>query len=187
MQETSTEINEALPENPSVETPTAQETVADTASNPGTQDAANADLAAQVAEMRDKWLRLNAEFDNFRRRTAKERVDLVATASEKLMVELLPVLDDMERARKSLHDSQDIAAIKEGLELVFGKFAKVLERQGLKAMEHADGVFDADLHEAITQIPVPDDAQKGRIVDVIEKGYYLHEKPIRYAKVVLGA
>jgi len=144
-------------------------------------------LTAELAEARDKYLRLYSEFDNYRRRTAKERLDLMQTAGEKIISELIPVLDDFERAVKSA-DSKDEAAVLEGLTLISQKFEKTLQNQGLKEMETPEGTeFDSDIHEAITQIPAPKNKLKGKIVDTIEKGYYLGEKVIRFAKVVTGS
>lgn len=145
-------------------------------------------LKAELEEAKDKYLRLYSEFDNFRRRTAKERLDLVKTANEELMVNLLSVADDFDRASKAMKEQEDVKAVKQGVELIHHKFFKVLEQKGLKPMGDLKGEpFDADIHEAITQIPAPEDKLKGKIVDVIENGYYLNDKVIRYAKVVIGA
>ncbi|RIJ42961.1 nucleotide exchange factor GrpE [Pontibacter oryzae] len=144
--------------------------------------------AIELAEMKDKFVRLMAEFENFRRRTAKERLELAKTASQDVMTELLPVLDDMERARQSMETSKDLDVMLQGLELVFHKLKHVTHQKGLKPMETKAGDdFDSELHEAVTQIPAPSEELKGKIVDVIEKGYTLNEKVIRFAKVVIGA
>jgi molecular chaperone GrpE len=144
-------------------------------------------LTADLAESKDKYLRLYSEFDNYRRRTSKEKLELMLTAGENIISELLPVLDDFERAGKSA-DSKDEAGVLEGLNLISQKFEKTLQNQGLKVMETPEGTdFDPDLHEAITQIPAPKNKLKGKIVDTIEKGYYLGEKVIRFAKVVTGS
>ncbi|MCF6353211.1 MAG: nucleotide exchange factor GrpE [Cyclobacteriaceae bacterium] len=144
-------------------------------------------LTADLAESKDKYLRLYSEFDNYRRRTAKERLDLMQTAGEGILSELIPVLDDFERAVKSA-DSKDEKSVLEGLTLISQKFEKTLQNQGLKAMETPVGTaFDPDIHEAITQIPASKKKLKGKIVDTIEKGYYLGEKVIRFAKVVTGS
>ncbi|PTX17971.1 molecular chaperone GrpE [Pontibacter mucosus] len=144
--------------------------------------------AAELAEMKDKFIRLMAEFENFRRRTAKERLDLIKTAAEDVMTDLLPVLDDMDRASQSVESAKDVEAVAQGLELVFHKLKSVTIQKGLKPMETKAGdEFDSDLHEAVTQIPAPSEELKGKIVDVIEKGYTLNEKVIRFAKVVIGA
>ncbi|OKL41921.1 nucleotide exchange factor GrpE [Pontibacter flavimaris] len=144
--------------------------------------------AAELAEMKDKFVRLMAEFENFRRRTAKERLELTKTASEDVMTELLPVLDDMERARQAMEESKNLDTMLQGLELVFHKLKLVTLQKGLKAMETKAGDdFDSDFHEAVTQTPAPSEELKGKIVDIIEKGYTLNEKVIRFAKVVIGA
>ncbi|MCX2739666.1 nucleotide exchange factor GrpE [Pontibacter anaerobius] len=144
--------------------------------------------AAELAEMKDKFVRLMAEFENFRRRTAKERLELIKTANQDTMSELLPVLDDMERARQSMETTKDVDTMLQGLELVFHKLKHVTLQKGLKPMDTKAGDdFDSDMHEAITQIPAPSEELKGKIVDVIEKGYTLNEKVIRFAKVVIGA
>ncbi|WP_299756790.1 nucleotide exchange factor GrpE [uncultured Pontibacter sp.] len=146
------------------------------------------DTAIQLAEMKDKFVRLMAEFENFRRRTAKERLELIKTANQDTMSELLPVLDDMERARQSMEATKDLDNMLQGLELVFHKLKHVTMQKGLKPMETKAGdAFDSELHEAVTQIPAPSEELKGKIVDVIEKGYTLNEKVIRFAKVVIGA
>lgn len=143
---------------------------------------------AELAEMKDKYIRLMAEFENFRRRTAKERIELSKTATQDLMGDLLPVLDDMERAKRSIESAKNTDAVVEGLELVFHKLQNVTQQKGLKAMEiEAGDNFDSDLHEAVTQIPAPSEDLKGKIVDVIEKGYTLNDKVIRFAKVIIGA
>ena len=140
----------------------------------------------ELSEMKDKYLRLYSEFDNFRRRTSKERLDLIKTANEDMMAALLPVMDDLERAKMAMENATDVNAMKEGLELVFGKLTNVLQQKGLKPMQAKGQPFDADIHEAITQTPAGDE-MKGKVVDEIEKGYYLNDKVIRFAKVVIGA
>lgn len=145
-------------------------------------------LKAELGEAKDKYLRLYSEFENFRRRNAKERIDLVKTASSDLMSELLPTIDDFDRANQANQDQTDIDAIKEGFDLIYNKLYKTLEAKGLKLMETEKGTeFDADLHEAVTQFPVEEDDLKGKIIDTVEKGYYLGDKVIRFAKVVIGA
>ena len=142
-------------------------------------------LQAELAESKDKYLRLYSEFENFRRRTAKERLELIQSANEQLIKSLLPVADDFERAEKSFKEQSNIDT--EGFTLIRNKFKKVLEQYGVKAMVIETGAdFNADFHEAITQIPAPDPSLKGKIIDVVEKGYLLNEKVIRYAKVVVG-
>jgi molecular chaperone GrpE len=143
-------------------------------------------LRSELEEQKDKYIRLFAEFDNYKRRTSRERIDLMQTASREVMVSLLQVLDDSNRAEKQMQESNDIDQIKEGVQLVFNKFRKTLQSQGLKAMESLHTDFDVEKHEAITEIPVDDKKLKGKVVDVIEEGYYLNDKLIRFAKVVVG-
>ena len=140
---------------------------------------------AELAEQKDKFLRLMAEFDNYKRRTAKERMDLIQTAGKDVIVSLLEVLDDCDRAEKQLASSDDIALQKEGIQLVFNKVRSIMQSKGLKAMESINTPFDVELHEAITEVPVPDD-MKGKVVDEVTKGYLLNDKIIRFAKVVVG-
>ncbi|MDN5200536.1 nucleotide exchange factor GrpE [Fulvivirgaceae bacterium BMA10] len=145
-------------------------------------------LQVELTESKDKYLRIYSEFENYRRRTAKERLELISTASEELIVNLLPILDDFERAQNQENKKADAKAMEEGYQLIYNKFKNILEQKGLKTMDHKQGVeFDAELHEAITQIPAPSKKLKGKVVDVIEKGYYLGEKVIRFAKVVIGS
>ncbi len=145
-------------------------------------------LKAELQEAKDKYLRLYSEFENFRRRTAKERIDLTKTASENLMTALLPVMDDFERAQKALEESEDHKASKEGFDLIYNKFRNILKQKGLKPMEDKIGAeFNTEFHEAISQVPVDKKKLKGKIIDTVEKGYYLDEKVIRFAKVVIGA
>jgi molecular chaperone GrpE len=143
-------------------------------------------LKADLADQKDKYLRLMAEFENFKRRTAKERVDLIQTAGKDVIVSLLDVMDDCDRAEKQLNGTDDIALQKEGIQLVFNKIRTTLHAKGLKAMESIDQAFDVELHEAITEVPVPDDSKKGKVIDEVTKGYYLNDKIIRFAKVVVG-
>ncbi len=144
-------------------------------------------LKKELDEQKDKYLRLYSEFENFRRRTAKEKLELVSTANEDLIVTLLPVIDDFERAKKSLEESNDIKALKEGFDLIHDKLVKLLLQKGLKPIEAIGKEFDAELHEGISQMPVEKKKDKGKVIDEVEKGYYLGEKVIRYSKVVIGA
>lgn len=144
-------------------------------------------LKEELAQANDKYLRLYAEFDNFKRRTAKERIEQNQTAGKEVIVALLPVLDDFDRALKAMGTTSDINAIKEGVALVQHKLKNTLSQKGLKEMESKGTTFDADLHEAITNIPAPSDDLKGKVVDELEKGYYLNDKVVRFAKVVVGA
>jgi molecular chaperone GrpE len=143
-------------------------------------------LLDELEEQKDKYVRLFAEFDNFKRRTSKERLELIQTAGKEVIVSLLQVLDDCDRAETQMQQTDDPAQIKEGVQLVFNKLRKTLQGQGLKAMESVHTDFDVEKHEAITEIPVDDKNLKGKVVDEIEKGYYLNDKLIRFAKVVVG-
>lgn len=140
----------------------------------------------ELDEMRDKYLRLVAEFDNFRKRTAKERIELMQTAGKEVIIALLDVLDDSERAAKQLENATDINAVKEGIELVFNKLKSTLQAKGLKPMENLHTEFNPDLHDAITEIPAPTEELKGKILDELQRGYYLNDKLIRHARVVVG-
>ncbi len=144
-------------------------------------------LKIDVAEAKDKYLRLYSEFENFRRRTSKEKLELIGSANKDLMANLIPVLDDFERAMKALDATSDVDAAKEGMTLIFNKFQKSLEGKGLKKMEIEKGTdFNDDFHEAITQIPAEEELA-GKVVDVVEQGYFLNDKVVRFAKVVTGA
>ncbi|KAG4075209.1 hypothetical protein HA402_015456 [Bradysia odoriphaga] len=140
----------------------------------------------EVSEIRDKYLRLQAEFDNYRKRTAKERIELMQTASKELIISLLDVLDDTDRAVKQLETTTDVTAVKDGVMLVFNKLRNTLQAKGLKPMESIHTPFDPDLQEAITEIPAPTADLQGKVVDVLQPGYYLNDKLIRHAKVIVG-
>lgn len=143
-------------------------------------------LKAELEEAKDKYLRKVAEFENFKRRNARERVELIQTAGKEVIIEMLDVLDDCDRAQKQIETSEDMKAIKEGVLLVFNKLRNILQARGVKAMETINKEFDPDLHEAITEIPAPSPELKGKVVDELMKGYYLNDKIIRHAKVVVG-
>ncbi len=145
-----------------------------------------AKLRSELDEQKDKYIRLFAEFDNYKRRNAKERMELIQTAGKEVITSLLQVLDDCDRAEKQMQESNDPAQIKEGVTLVFNKLRRTMQAQGLKPMESLHTEFDVEKHEAITEIPVSDKKLKGKVVDEIEKGYYLNDKLIRFAKVVTG-
>ena len=153
---------------------------------PLTEESEMEKLEAELKEQKDKYLRLMAEFDNFRRRTAKERLELIQTAGKDVIVSLLDVLDDCDRAEKQLQTSDDIALQKEGIQLVFNKLRSAMQHKGVKAMESIQTDFDVEKHEAITEIPAPSDNLKGKVLDEVVKGYYLNDKLIRFAKVVVG-
>jgi molecular chaperone GrpE len=143
-------------------------------------------LEDKYNELNDKYLRLYSEFDNFRRRTAKERVELFKTAGQDILTDLLPVLDDFERALSNMNEKAEVKSIKEGVDLVYNKFRNTLDQKGLKAFNAIGETFDPDLHEAITKIPAPSKKMKGKVVDEVEKGYKLNDKVLRFAKVVVG-
>lgn len=144
------------------------------------------DHEAEVAELKDKYLRLQAEFQNFKRRNTKERLELMGNAAKETLVALLPVLDDFDRAKKNAEDDDNIEPLSEGVMLVYNKLHTTLKQKGLTAMETNGEAFDAELHEAITKIPAPSEDMKGKIIDTVEKGYFLNDKIIRHAKVVVG-
>lgn len=143
-------------------------------------------IQGELDEQKDKYLRLVAEFDNYKRRNAKERIELIQTAGKEVITSMLDVLDDSDRAEKQLQNSQDITQIKEGIQLVFGKLRNTLYSRGLKEMQSINTPFDVEKHEAITEIPAPTPGMVDKVVDEVQKGYYLNEKIIRFAKVVVG-
>ena len=145
------------------------------------------DWQLKFAEMNDRYLRLYSEFDNYRKRSARERVEFSKTAASDTFTAILPVLDDFDRAAKAMENADDIAVVKEGMQLIYHKFRNILISKGLEEMNAQGETFDADFHEAITSIPSPDDSMKGKVVDEVEKGYSLNGKVIRFAKVVVGS
>jgi molecular chaperone GrpE len=150
------------------------------------EQAAEPSVEAQVAEWKDKYLRLYADFENFRRQRNAERLELLASAGKDMVVAMLPILDDFERAVKANETSEDLALVKEGFNLIHHKMLRQLESKGLKAIESNGMPFDVDFHEAVTRFPAPDESMKGKVVDTLEKGYLMNDKVIRYAKVVVG-
>jgi molecular chaperone GrpE len=159
----------------------------ETSSESTVQEAVVDSSSREIAELKDKYLRLYADFENFRRRTAKEKLDLISNANEGLLQALIPVVDDFERAMQSIDNTNDVAALKEGVSLIYTKLFKTLEAKGLKPMTAKGEPFNADLHESVTQFPAPSDDLKGKVIDEIEQGYYLNDKVIRFAKVIVGA
>ncbi len=143
-------------------------------------------LKTELNEVKDKYVRLVAEFDNFRKRNARERIELSQTAGRDIIQSLLVVLDDSSRASKQMETTTDIETLKQGISLVFNKLQNILQQKGLKIMECKNQPFDPDLHEAITEIPAPNAKMVGKVIDVVEDGYYLNDKLIRHAKVVVG-
>jgi molecular chaperone GrpE len=144
------------------------------------------ELQAKLDELNDKYLRLYSEFDNFRKRTIKERIDLVSSASAEIILDMLPVLDDFERAVKSSSETEDCSAIREGEILIYNKFKGILERKGLKPITAIGSEFSTDFHEAVAYTPVQEAESKNKVVDEVQKGYMLNEKVLRYTKVVIG-
>jgi molecular chaperone GrpE len=151
-----------------------------------TFEAVVAELENSLATINDKYLRLSAEFDNYRKRTLREKMELTRSAGESVMRNVLPLIDDVERAVLSMENGLDLEATKEGVKLIYNKFKDFATQNGIKEMEALGEVFNTDLHEAITKVPAPSDELKGKIIDVIQKGYYLNDKVIRFAKVIVG-
>jgi molecular chaperone GrpE len=178
--------NNTTNETNATENNVAEDTSADAIENDTPIDEAVTDkLLDEMNELKDKYLRLNAEFENYKRRTAKERLELSLTANKETIVSLLDVLDDVDRAEEQINKSDDVVVIKEGISLVFDKVRKVLQAKGLKEMDGVkENEFDVALHEAITELPVP--GMEGKVIDVVQKGYYLNSSLLRFAKVVVG-
>ena len=147
---------------------------------------AEEELMIKLTEMQDKYLRLSAEFDNYRKRTLREKIELAQSGGERVIVSLLPIIDDFDRAMTSMHTTDDYGAVKVGLELIYSKINEFLRQNGVKEIEAVNEPFNSDLHEAVTSVAVEDEAMKGRIIEVTQKGYILNEKVIRFPKVVVG-
>ena len=143
-------------------------------------------LQAELEKSQKEYLFLMAEFDNYRKRTVKEKADLIKNGGEKAMLGLLPVIDDFERAIDAIDNSSDVESLKEGVDLIYNKFMKYLESQQVKPMESTGTDFDADIYEAVTTFPAPDESMKGKVIDTVQKGYTINEKVLRHAKVVVG-
>lgn len=143
-------------------------------------------LEQKLAQKDDQYLRLQAEFDNYRKRTLKEKMEMTKSAGESILINVLPVMDDFERALRSMEEATEASAVKDGLDLIYKRFSDFLKQNGIKEIEAREMDFDTDLHEALTKIPAPTEELKGKVVDVIQKGYLLNDKVIRYAKVVIG-
>lgn len=144
------------------------------------------EMRYKMSDINDKYLRLSAEFDNYRKRTLKEKTDLLKTAGGLVLTDILPVVDDFERALQSMANADNVTAVKEGVDLIFNKFKDFIKSKGIVEIDCLNQDFDTDLHEALTKIPAPKEELKGKVVDVIQKGYKIEEKVIRYAKVVVG-
>ncbi|NDP22485.1 MAG: nucleotide exchange factor GrpE [Paludibacter sp.] len=178
--EESQEITEKVENTETIQTPETTEDAAE-------QIVDEIELVAQkCAELNDKNLRLMAEFDNYRKRTLKERLDLLKTASERVLVDMLPLVDDFERGLKAMETSDDVQAVKDGVELIYTKFVAFLIQNGIKSIPTENEVFNTEFHEAITTFPAPSEDLKGKIVDCVSKGYTMNEKVIRFSKVVVG-
>jgi len=148
--------------------------------------AREAELLEQVAKWKDDYLRLMAEFDNYRKRILKEKIDLTKSAGEKIIIGLLPIVDDFERALKSFENSPDCKTMKEGIELIYNKFVDFLKQQGIREIDALNSEFNVDLHEAVNKVAVEDETLKGKVIEVLQKGYFLNDKVIRFSKVIVG-
>jgi molecular chaperone GrpE len=146
------------------------------------------DIPAEVklADMQDRYIRLSAEFDNYRKRTLREKIELTKHAGENILISIVPVMDDFERALRLMETATDCTAMKSGIDLIYSKFNDFLKQNGIKEIESLNTEFNVDLHEAISKMPVEDESMKGKVVDVLQKGYYLHDKVMRFAKVIVG-
>ena len=182
---------EQLPNEEMEEVNTSEEGIDETSESPQNETPEESvqqpTVEQQLEEEKNKYLRLYAEFENFRRRNAKERIELISTASQDIVKEILPILDDFERALDSNKKIEEVNTIKEGFEVLYKKLSKTLESKGLKSIDSVGQMFDAEQHEAIAQVPVDKAKEKGIILDVVEKGYTLNEKIIRHPKVVVGS
>lgn len=140
----------------------------------------------KLAEMQDKYIRLSAEFDNYRRRTLREKMELAKYADENLLLKIIPLMDDFDRALSHMDSATDCTAMKSGIDLIYGKFQEFLKQNGIKEIESLNTVFNVDLHEAVAKIGIEDVDKKGKVVDVLQKGYFLHDKVLRFSKVAVG-
>jgi molecular chaperone GrpE len=140
----------------------------------------------KLAEMQDRYLRLSAEFDNYRKRTLREKMELSKNAGENILISIIPVMDDFERAMKLMETASDSVAMKSGIDLIYNKFSDFLKQNGIKEIEALNTDFNVDLHEAVTKVAVQDESRKGKVVEVVAKGYWMHDKVMRFAKVVVG-
>lgn len=140
----------------------------------------------KLAEMQDRYLRLSAEYDNYRKRTLREKIELTKNAGENILISIIPVIDDFERAMKLMEASSDCTSMKSGIDLIYNKFSEFLKQNGIREIESLNKDFNVDLHDAITKIPAHDETMKGKVVDVVQKGYWLNDKVLRHSKVVVG-
>jgi molecular chaperone GrpE len=186
---TNTEYKEKVENiNENIEETTEQENTKDTKAGKKkeSKDEKLQEMGEKMAELNDKYLRLYSEFENYRKRTNQEKADLIKYGSEEMIKAILPVVDDYERAIQAFDQNEDTAALKEGVVLIYNKLINTLSQKGLKAIEAKGEKFDENLHEAVAQFPATDEEQKGKVIDEVLKGYYLHDKVIRYAKVVVA-
>ena len=184
--EESPEINEPILSNEEVQGTETTETAETTEQAADQIEDELEQITMKCAELNDKNLRLMAEFDNYRKRTLKERMDLLKTAGESVLVNMLPLVDDFERAMKAMETSEDLEAVKDGVDLIYAKFVAFLLQNGIKAIPDQNEVFNTEFHEAITTFPAPSEELKGKIIDCVSKGYTLNDKVIRFSKVVVG-
>jgi len=143
-------------------------------------------LEEKLAEMQDKYIRLSAEFDNYRKRTLREKMEMSKYAGEKLLLSIIPLMDDFERALEHIDNTSDCVALKDGIDIIYGKFGDFLKQNGVKEMESLNSNFNVDLQEAVAKVPVEEADKKGKVVDIVQKGYYIQDKVLRFAKVVVG-
>ena len=153
---------------------------------PAKETAGESGAEAKLAEMQDRYLRLSAEFDNYRKRTLREKIELTRHAGENILFSIVPVMDDFERALKLMETATDCSAMKSGIDLIYNKFNDFLKQHGISEIESLNSDFNVDLHEAISKTPVDDESLKGKVIEVVQKGYYLHEKVMRFSKVIVG-
>jgi len=186
VEETVEPTNEQAQETEEVVEENATDEVEETIEDETPEQSEEEKLTKKVDELNDKYVRLSAEFDNYRRRTLKEKMELSKSAGEGLLLSLLPVVDDFDRALAHIDEAKDIDALKEGIKLIYNKFNEYLKQQGVKEIDAKEKDFDTDLHEAVTKIPAPTEDMKGKVIDCLEKGYTLNEKVIRFSKVVVG-
>ena len=180
------EVEESMKQEEAQEKPEQQPASEETEAEEKEEPKKELTAEEKLAELQDRYLRLSAEYDNFRKRTLKEKIDLQKRANENLLQAILPVADDFDRAMQSMDEAKDIEAVKEGMKLISGKFSAFLNQQGVKEIKAVNKEFDTDLHEAITKIPAPSKKLKGKVVDVVQKGYFLNDKVLRFSKVIIG-
>jgi molecular chaperone GrpE len=178
--------DEIIENQANTETGTAEDSASAEETKPSEQSSAEEELTKKLTEMQDKYIRLSAEFENYRKRTLREKIELSRTGGEAVIISLLPVVDDFDRAIVSMGDTDDCTAIKQGLELINTKLSAFLIQNGVSEIKAINEPFNPDIHEAVTSTPVDDESLKGKVIEVIRKGYTLHEKVIRFPKVVVG-